>query len=597
MTTLDLGLIGNCSFGALVDKRARVVWMCLPRFDGDPVFCDLLKPQIQPESGLFDIELAEFERSEQAYLGNSAILRTRLFDRAGNGVEITDIAPRFRMFGRMFRPLMLVRRIRPIQGHPLVRIRLRPTYGHGAHRPETTRGSNHIRYVSPEQTLRLTTNAAISYITEELQFILEEPVDLILGLDESLTRRVVDVAQEFEDHTLDYWREWSRYLSIPFEWQDAVLRAAITLKLCAYEETGAIVAAMTTSIPEADGSERNWDYRLCWLRDSFFTVHALNRLGATRTMEDYMRFLINVVAANAPISGYRLQPLYSILGDAKPDERIVDSLAGYRGIGPVRVGNAAYSQIQYDVYGAVVLASAQAFFDRRLSRPGDAGLFQRLEDVGAQAWATHDQPDAGPWELRNSTQIHTFSALMCWAACDRLAKIGVSLGLEDRAALWSERADVIRAVIEERAWNAEVGAFTQAYGGQDLDASMLLLHELGFLAADDPRFVSTVDAIGVRLRRGPYVFRYLAADDFGEPVNAFNICTFWYIDALAAIGRREDARAMFENMLSKRNHLGLLSEHLDTESGEQWGNFPQTYSMVGLISSAMRLSKSWEDAF
>jgi GH15 family glucan-1,4-alpha-glucosidase len=597
MTSLDLGLIGNCSYGALIDRRGRIVWACLPRFDSDPIFCSLLGGD-DPEAGFFEVELIGCERSEQEYVPNTAVLRTRLYDASGNGIEITDFAPRFKMFGRMFRPMMLVRRIRPILGHPIIRVRLRPTYDYGAHRPETTRGSNHLRYLVPGLTLRLTTNLPISIITEELKYLLEEPVDLILGSDESMLQRVEDVAREFEDHTLDYWREWSRYLSIPFEWQDAVIRAAITLKLCAYEETGGIVAAMTTSVPESHGTERNWDYRLCWLRDSYFTVHALNRLGATRTMEDYIRFLVNLVATNQDRNGgFRLQPLYSILGHARPDERIVPSLPGYRGNGPVRIGNAAYSQLQYDIYGAVVLAVTQAFYDRRLARPGDQGLFERLEEIGEQAWAVHDQPDAGPWELRNTTQVHTFSSLMCWAACDRLAKIAGTLRLEDRAGLWSQRAEAIREKIETRAWNPEVGAFTQAWGGRDLDASMLLMGELGFLQGDDPRFVSTVEAIGRELKRGPYVFRYKAPDDFGEPENAFNICTFWYIDALARLGRKEEARVLFENMLSRRNHLGLLSEHLDTETGEQWGNFPQTYSMVGLISCAMRLSKSWEAAF
>ena len=597
MTSLDLGLIGNCSYGALIDKQARVVWTCLPRFDSDPIFCSLLQAGDSPDAGFFEIELVGFVRSEQEYIPNTAILRTRLYDDRDNAIEITDFAPRFKMFGRMFRPLMLVRRVRPLKGHPVIRVRLRPTYDHGAQRPETTRGSNHLRYLVPGLTLRLTTSLPISAITEELKFLLEEPADLILGSDESLAQRVEDVAREFEDHTLDYWREWSRYLSIPFEWQEAVIRAAITLKLSAYEETGGIIAAMTTSIPECHGSERNWDYRLCWLRDSYFTVHALNRLGATRTMEDYIRFLINLVATHEAETGYKLQPLYSILGHAKPDELIVTSLSGYRGMGPVRVGNAAYSQLQYDIYGAVVLAVTQAFYDRRLARPGDKGLFERLEQIGEQAWAVHDQPDAGPWELRNSTQVHTFSSLMCWAACDRLAKIAGTLRLDERASLWGKRAETIREKIETRAWNPEVGAFAQAFGGADLDASMLLLHELGFVQGDDPRFIATVDAIGVQLKRGPYLFRYRAADDFGEPENAFNICTFWYIDALAATGRKEEARVLFENMLARRNHLGLLSEHLDTETGEQWGNFPQTYSMVGLINSAMRLSKSWEAAF
>ncbi|MGF1625024.1 MAG: glycoside hydrolase family 15 protein [Alphaproteobacteria bacterium] len=595
MTSLDLGLIGNCSYGGLVDPCGRVVWTCLPRFDSDPVFCSLLQADDPPEAGFFEIEIVGFARSEQEYIPNTAILRTRLYDDDGNAIEITDFAPRFKMFGRMFRPLMLVRRVRPLHGHPVIRVRLRPTFDHGSQRPETTRGSNHLRYLVPGQTLRLTTNLPISSITEELKFLLEEPADLILGSDESLTQRVEDVAREFEEHTLDYWREWTRYLSIPFEFQDAVIRAAITLKLSAYEETGGIIAAMTTSIPESHGSERNWDYRLCWLRDSYFTVHALNRLGATRTMEDYIRFLINLVATSE--NGYRLQPLYSILGHARPDERIVPGLSGYRGFGPVRVGNAAYSQLQYDVYGAVVLAVTQAFYDRRLARPGDQGLFERLERIGEQAWEVHDQPDAGPWELRNSTQIHTYSSLMCWCACDRLAKIAGTLRLEDRAGFWSERAEQIREKIEAHAWNPHVGAFTQAFGGTELDASMLLIHDLGFVQADDPRFISTVEAVGVQLKRGAYLFRYRVADDFGEPENAFNICTFWYIDALAAIGRKEEARVLFENMLAKRNHLGLLSEHLDTRTGEQWGNFPQTYSMVGLISSAMRLSKSWEAAF
>ena len=597
MVSLDLGLIGNCAYGALIDSIGRVCWLCLPRFDDDPVFSSLLQPSTHEDAGFFDIELADLERSEQHYVPNTAVLKTRLYDKSGNALEITDFAPRFRMFGRMFRPLMMVRRVRPLVGHPVIRVRVRPLFDHAARKPEITRGSNHIRYVGQGQVLRLTTNVPVSCVTEELKFVLEEPVDLILGTDESMTQRVEDVAREFEDHTLDYWREWSRYLSIPFEWQEAVIRAAISLKLCSYEETGAIIAAMTTSIPEASGSSRNWDYRFCWLRDSYFTVHALNRLGATRTMEDYMRFLVNLIATNENGEGHRLQPLYSILGHAKPDERTVDGLAGYRGFGPVRVGNAAYSQLQFDAYGAVILATTQAFYDRRLSKPGDQGLFEQLEQIGELAWEAHDQPDAGPWELRNSTQVHTFSSLMCWAACDRLAKIASTLLLDDRAAMWSERAETIRDVIEERAWNEKVGAFTQAFGGTELDASLLLLAELGFLKGDDPRFASTVDAIGAQLRRGHYLFRYRAADDFGEPENAFNLCTFWYIDALASLGRRDEARAMFENMLAKRNHLGLLSEHLDTETGEQWGNFPQTFSMVGLISSAMKLSKSWESAF
>jgi GH15 family glucan-1,4-alpha-glucosidase len=278
-------------------------------------------------------------------------------------------------------------------------------------------------------------------------------------------------------------------------------------------------------------------------------------------------------------------------------EWIIDRLAGYRGMGPVRVGNLAEEQVQNDAYGSVILAAAQMFFDRRLPRPGDAALFHRLETLGDRAALLAFEPDAGPWEFRGRREVHTFSAVMCWAACDRLAKIARALDLADRAADWRQIADGLRATILERAWNTNQNSFVATLGGNDIDASLLLMQEIGFVAAGDPRFLGTVDAVERVLRRGNHLLRYAAPDDFGVPTTAFTICTFWYIDALVAIGRRDEAQALFEQVLGYRNHLGLLSEDIDPVSGELWGNFPQTYSMVGLIASAMRLSKSWEAAF
>ena len=272
------------------------------------------------------------------------------------------------------------------------------------------------------------------------------------------------------------------------------------------------------------------------------------------------------------------------------------SLGGYRDMGPVRRGNLAWVQKQHDVYGSVVLASTQLFFDQRLSHPGDAAAFERLEPLGERAWALHDQPDAGLWEFRGRAEVHTYTAAMCWAACDRLAKIAGLLGIEARAAYWRERADAIRATVIERAWRPEADHFSASFDSDYLDASLLLLAHIGFLSPDDPRYVSTVEAIGRELRRGDALFRYVAPDDFGEPETSFTICTFWYIDALAATGRADEARAMFERLLERRNHLGLLSEDLAFDDGEAWGNFPQTYSHVGLINAAMRLSRSWQEA-
>lgn len=595
MTNLDLALIGNANIAALIDARGAIVWSCMPRFDSNAVFCSLLREgQNDEDFGFFAIELTDFARAEQVYVEHTAILNTRLYDQQGGVVEIVDFAPRFQQYGRMFCPMTLVRQIRPLKGSPRIRIKLRPACDYGSRRPGVTSGSSHVRYVMPELVLRVTTNSSLTAIIEETEIVLNAPMDFLLGPDETLQGSVDDVCRRFFEETAAHWRDWVRYLAIPYEWQEAVIRAAITLKLNAFDDTGAIVAAVTTSIPEAADGGRNWDYRYCWIRDAYFVVNALNRLNETGAMERYMDYIVNVTAGS---NGALLQPVYSISGNPRMDEHKINSLPGYRGMGPVRVGNQAYLQVQNDVYGSAVLASAHLFFDQRVKRRGDEGLFRRLEALGERAAALYDQPDAGLWELRGAAHVHTFSSVMCWAACDRLAKIAARIGLADRASYWRGAADRMRPVIIERAWNPGRNSFVATFGGESLDASLLLLHELGFLRAADPRFAGTVAAVESELRQGQYVFRYSDPDDFGVPANAFIVCTFWYIDALAALGRTAEARVLFEGMLASRNRHGLLSEHIDSRTGELWGNFPQTYSMVGLINSAMRLSIPWDQAF
>jgi GH15 family glucan-1,4-alpha-glucosidase len=591
---LDLGVIGNCSYGALVDRTGRMVWCCLPRFDGDPVFCQLLDGGGDRDSGVFAVELLGMSRSEQHYVPNTAILVTRLYDDAGNACQITDFAPRFVSRGRTFRPITLVRRVAPLAGTPRIRVVMRPRFDWGATTPECTKGSNHVRYVGPETTLRLTTNAPVAYVLGGTPFLLEEALSLVLGPDETLQGGVEETARTFQEYTEGYWRTWTRRLALPLEWQDAVVRAAITLKLCTFEETGAIVAAMTTSIPEAPDTGRNWDYRFCWLRDAFFVVRALNSLAEVETMEGYLRYLNNVISQGPEGPAGHLQPVFGIGLESRLTERLIPSLRGYRGMGPVRAGNQAYEHVQHDVYGNVVLAASQAFFDRRLfSQPGTSD-FQRLEAVGERAFAMHDQPDAGMWELRTRAHVHTSSSLMCWAACDRLAKIAAHLGLDGRAAHWRRRAGTARITIEGNAWDPGLDTYVSAFGGDGMDASLLLMAEVGFHDGNDPRFASTLAAVERGLKRGRHIFRYTAADDFGVPETAFNICTFWYIDALTRVGRVGEARETFEAMLEERNTVGLLSEDIDPRTSELWGNYPQTYSLVGIINAAMRLSAAWE---
>jgi len=589
-TGLLLAAIGNCAASALVDPSGRIVWSCWPRVDGDPVFHALLGGAA-PGDGSFAVELVDFARSEQWYEPNTAVLRTRLHDDHGGAVEITDFAPRFLSRGRMFRPLQLVRRLRVVSGAPRIRIVLRPRFDWGQVEPRITRGSHHLRFVGPDQVLRMTTSVPLAYVLQEQPFVLPQTMSLLLGPDETLSDGIEEMADAWERETLEYWQQWTRRLALPLEWQEAVIRAAITLKLCVHEDTGAIVAALTTSIPEAPGSERNWDYRYCWLRDAFFVVRALNGLSEVGTMEDYLRWLTNVVAG---AGGGHVQPLYGVGLEQVLPEEIVPHLPGYRGHAPVRRGNQAYEHHQHDVYGNIVLGAAQAFHDRRLLRPAGQAEFALLEAVGMQAVRVHDQPDAGMWELRTRASVHTSSLLMCWAACDRLAKIARRLGRPDRETFWRAHADAMRARLLEGAWSDKRQAFVDCLGGEHLDASVLLMAEVGIVDPRDPRFVATVDALERTLADGPFMRRYEAADDFGVPEVGFNVCSFWRIDALTRIGRQAQARELFEEMLAARNPLGLMSEDTHPVTREAWGNFPQTYSMVGLINGAVRLSAPWD---
>ncbi|MEL6372396.1 MAG: glycoside hydrolase family 15 protein [Pseudomonadota bacterium] len=593
MTSLDLGMIGNCSYAALIDTQARIVWCCLPRFDGDPIFNALINADaaLRDEGqGVMAVDLEGFTHATQAYVERTAILKTTLHGSTGT-IEVIDLAPRYVDRGRAFRPRSLVRTIRVVSGSPRVRLRLRPTFGYGTRSPKRTRGSNHIRYIDDEMTLRVTTDAAVDYVLGETWFNLTDPVHLILGPDEPLSTSAADMAREFTERTADYWLGWTRRLALPLEWQHEVMRAAITLKLCSYEETGAIIAAATTSIPESANSGRNWDYRFCWLRDAFFVVRALNNLAANRTMENYFGWMMNVVA-QAP-EGH-VQPVLGIALERALIERQETQLAGYRGMGPVRVGNQAHEHLQYDVYGNVVLGAAQAFIDARMGRRAQGHDFERLELMGEQAFKLYDQPDAGMWELRSRARVHTSSALMCWAACDRLGKIAQAIDLPERARFWSGRATAMQTEILKRSWSDKRQAFVESFEGEAMDASVLLMAEVGLIDPLDPRFVATVERIEEVLADGPHVRRYEAADDFGTPETAFNICAFWRIDALARIGRTDEARDIFNALLQHRSQAGLMSEDTDPRTGEMWGNLPQTYSMVGIINSAMRLSKPWE---
>ncbi len=589
MNSLDLALVGNGRIGALIDAQGGVVWCCFPRFDGDPVFCSLLAGDHPPNAnGTFTIELEGMDRVEQEYVPNAPILVTRLFDNNGNGVEITDFCPRYERNGELYCPPLLVRQLKPIAGRPAIRVGVRPAVDYGCGKRSPSPRGNHISY-DGEPPLHLILNAPVEPIVDAVPFFVHETITLVFGADQPATGDLATIGAAMLEETRDHWLRWVKGLATPRQWRDEVVRAAITLALNVYEPTGAIIPAVTTSIPEAPNTGRTWDYRYCWPRDGYFTADALCRLGDVRSIERFVAFVLGVADQT---NDSRLVPIYDIDGGPIPLEHFAECLPGYRGMGPVRVGNKASEQAQHDLYGEAVL-SADALFRAQGSGGGDKTLFRRLERFGEHAARLYDQPDAGLWELRGAARVHTFSSVMCWVACDRLSKYADALKLKDRAQYWGSRAATIHAEISRRSWNATLNAFTATMEGDSLDASLLLMPRLGFLPADDPRFVSTVIAIENQLKHGDFVYRYVERDDFGYPENAFLVCTFWYIEALAAMGgaRREQARVLFEKVLAARNRHGLLAEDLDTRTLEQWGNFPQTYCMAGIIDCAMALAE------
>lgn len=583
-----LGLVGNCQISALVSASGAVVWCCLPRFDSEPVFAALLD---ELAGGSMLIAPDEGGVGTQRYLENTNVLETR-FDTGSGSFRILDFAPRFVLYERFFRPTKLCRIIEPIEGSPRIRMSCKPRLGWSKGVPTETQGSHHIRYHGYASQLRLTTDVPLSYLNEQA-FALTERKHLVLSWGDPVEEPLAPLCERFLSSTVQYWQTWVKHCSIPPLWQKEVIRSALALKLHCFEDTGAIVAALTTSLPEAPASGRTWDYRYCWLRDAYYAISAFRLLGHFEEREQFIQFLLNV-AASAP--DLDLAPLYGIDGRTLADERILSTWPGFEGHGPVRVGNAAAAHRQHDVFGEMVLALSPIFFDERYAAERSEASLSLLLRLARKAAAVAGTPDAGIWEYRSDWRPQTFSSLMCWAACDRVARVA------QRHAPAQERefrgaADQLRGQILARSFNAGMQSLVATYDGSELDASLLQAVMLRLLPGQDPRILSTVRAIQQSLRVPPSVWlrRYAVDDGFGVPRSAFVICTFWLIEALALCGQVDEARQAMEQALLALSPLGLLSEDIDAHSGRLWGNFPQAYSHVGLIHAAFAASPRWAD--
>jgi GH15 family glucan-1,4-alpha-glucosidase len=582
----DLAIIGNCQYSALVDRTGSVVWACMPRFDSEPLFASLLDER---DGGCFQIAPADGSEGVQRYVQNTNVLETQ-FTTAEGSFRVIDVAPRFWQYERMYRPTKIVRIVEPLQGAPRIRVRCSPILGWSKQTPAREYGSNHINFQGYDAELRLTTDVPLSYV-DGIPFVLTEKKHFVLSWGSPVQESLPPLCDRFYRGTVRHWVDWVKNCSIPSMYQAEVIRSALALKLHVYEDTGAIVAAMTTSIPESPASGRTWDYRYCWLRDAYYVLDAFRLLGRFEEIERFSYYLLNIAASTPDLN---LAPLYRVDGTTNLEETLLESWSGYRGDGPVRVGNAAAQHTQNDIFGEMVLALLPLFSDERFRSEQSEASLELMRRLTRKAIAVAGQPDAGIWEYRQDWHPQTFSSLMSWAAADRVANVLQRYG---RAGYDEMRAsaDRMRDDILTHAWHAEQQTLVARYGGTEVDAALLQAVILRFLPPTDPRVQSTIDAVLRHLLRDGWLLRYNFDDGFGVPTVAFVMCSFWLVQALVTVGRVKEARAWMDRICQSMTPLGLLSEDVDPRSGQMWGNFPQAYSHVGLIHAAFSVSPPWHE--
>ena len=577
-----MGLIGNCAYMSYIDKSGEVSWQCWPNFDSSFVFGSMIAGD---KGGEFSIRPERAYTSHQSYLTNTNILVTH-FKAEDGEFRVVDFAPRFGLFERYHKPLMLFRKIEMVKGTPLVKVICEPAgeYGHANVKPVV--GSNSINFTGLPSKLRLTTNIAKSKILEKKPFVLSKDYHLVLSWGSPLEAPLERTFEEFLGRTREYWQEWVKRCSIPSVYQEEVIRSALVLKLHQFEDTGAFIASGTTSLPEHPGSGRNWDYRYCWIRDSYFTLNALHSLGHFSEVEDYSHWIQNIVQERPGV----FQPVYRIDGSADITESIVD-LPGYKGNQPVRIGNAAYTQIQHDVYGQMLLSMLPLYVDKRMASRKAVPSLELLHTILDKIKTVMDEPDAGIWEYREKMQRHAESYLFHWSGAHGAIKIAEQFGD-------AELLNKAKAIVKEASKNLEacydkkLKAYGMAIENHDLNAAEFLLVTMGYIQ-DPLRAKEHVLALEKRLKTDDHlIYRYRDKDDFGETHSTFLICAFWYAEALAKVGRVEESQRVFESLLTRSNPLGLYSEDICPQDGSQWGNFVQTYSHVGLINTAFQIEAS-----
>ena len=585
---LNYGIIGNCKSSALINEDSSIDWSCLPQFDSPSVFGKILDDE---KGGAFRIECDDSYEITQKYLNKTAILLTR-FDNGIDAFQLLDFMPRYQKDnGVYYAPPEITRLVKLIKGNPTFKVLYDPQLEYAQGQTQNYVKDDFIISVVDDErydSLTLYTDLNKTSVLKGDEIKLDQDHFFKISYNEKIKPfSIEDVKFEFEK-TKVYWLNWCfKTPTFDNQYNEKILRSAITLKLLTFEKTGAVLAAATTSLPETIGEVRNWDYRFCWIRDASMVIKVITKLGHLKIVKKFIDFIIDLI----PDKDEKLQIMYGINGEKMLTEKTLDHLSGYQGSKPVRIGNAAFIQKQNDIYGILMDAihfQIEKYVDQTDRHEELWSIVKSIVWVVEHNWK---KADKGIWEFRKEDRHFTFSKLLCWVAVDRAIKISKIIQSGKSANKWEVLRSEIYDDIFENAWNEEVQAFTQSYGTKHLDASVLLMEPYGFIAAKDPKYVKTVKAIEKELSYEGLLFRYKNDDDFGTPSSSFTVCTFWFINSLYKIGEEEKSKEMFDQLLSYSNHLGLFSEDIDFKSKRLLGNFPQAYSHLALIDTALNFKR------
>jgi len=588
MNNLNYGIIGNCRTAALVSETGSIDWCCLPEFDSASVFAKLLD---EKKGGQFAFQVDDSYKISQVYVKDTSILKTA-FSSPDVSFEVYDFLPRYLKKDKSYHtPPELIRYLKVTKGTPKLKVDFNPKLEYALGNTEIFIKENFIVGLTEADefdTLFLYTSLDKEAIANSKEMSLTEDAFFLLSYNEKIELPDMESVSLDLETTKQYWLNWSSKTPKFGVYDDMILRSAMTLKLLSYDKTGAILAAATTSLPETIGEVRNWDYRFCWIRDASMVVKVISKLGHKRMIKRYLQFIIDLI----PDKNEKLQIMYGINKEKQLTEKHLTHLSGYKDSKPVRIGNAAYAQKQNDIYGILVDVIYQELLKFKSDLDNKEELWTITKGIAWVVGKHWQEPDKGIWEFRTEDRHFTFSKVLCWVAIDRAIKISKLFDKSSKLERWKTLEIAIRTDIMENAWNEDMQAFTQSYNSTDLDASVLLMETYGFIEAKDPKFVSTVKAIGEHLTNDGLLYRYKNKDDFGLPSSSFTICTFWYINSLFKIGQEEEAKQQFERLIGYSNHLGLMSEDIDFKTKRLLGNFPQAYSHLALIETAINLSKA-----